>query len=103
MNNLVDAQEDALQAAEIDLNHNYLPLYFLLAQIYAAQGDKAAAAAELRVALKNHNDPALEEIAKRYLAKLEKVSTTTIAQNSGMPSESAVPLMPVNAVELQLD
>jgi len=88
-NNFVDAQKDALQAAEINLNHNYLPLYFLLAQIYAAQGDKAAAAAELRVALKNHNDPALEEIAKRYLAKLEAGATTTIAQNSEMPSESA--------------
>jgi len=90
MNNLVDAQKDALQAAEIDLNHNYLPLYFLIAQIYAAQGNRAAAAAELRVALKNHNDPALEEIAKQYLAKLEKSSTTTITQNSGMPSENSV-------------
>ena len=30
-----------------------------------------AAAAELRAALKNHNDPAQEDIAKRYLAKLE--------------------------------
>src|ERR1700730_6185430 len=44
LNNLVDAQQNALQAAEIDLNHNYLPLYFLLAQIYAAQGDKVSAA-----------------------------------------------------------
>src|ERR1700688_311040 len=71
MNNLVEAQKDALQAAQVDLNHNYLPLYFLLAQIYAAQGDKVAAAAELRAALKNHNDPAQEDVARRYLAKLE--------------------------------
>jgi predicted negative regulator of RcsB-dependent stress response len=89
LNNLVDAQKNALQAAEIDLNHNYLPLYFLLAQIYAAQGDKVAAAAQLRVALKNHNDPAQEEVAKRYLAKLETAATTTIAQKAGIPSESA--------------
>jgi predicted negative regulator of RcsB-dependent stress response len=89
LNNLVDAQKNALQAAEIDLNHNYLPLYFLLAQIYAAQGDKVAAAAQLRVALKNHNDPAQEEVAKRYLAKLETATTTTIAQKAGIPSESA--------------
>ena len=56
LNNLVDAQQNALQAAQIDLNHNYLPLYFLLAQIYAAQGDKAAAAAEFSVTepLMNH-------------------------------------------------
>jgi tetratricopeptide (TPR) repeat protein len=89
LNNLADAEKNALQAAEFDLNHNYLPLYFLLAQIYAAQGDKVAAAAELRAALKNHNDPAQEDVAKRYLAKLETVATTTIAQKSGMPSESA--------------
>ena len=88
LNNLVDAQQNALQAAEIDLNHNYLPLYFLLAQIYAAQGDKVSAAAQLRVALKNHNDPAQEEMAKRYLAKLETAATTTIAQKAGIPSES---------------
>ena len=89
LNNLVEAQKNALQAAQIDLNHNYLPLYFLLAQIYAAQGDKAAAAAQLRLALKNHNDPAQEDVAKRYLAKLEAVGTTMIALKSGMPGESA--------------
>jgi tetratricopeptide (TPR) repeat protein len=89
LNNLVDAQKNALQAAEIDLNHNYLPLYFLLAQIYAAQGDRAAAAAELRVALKNHNDPAQEDVARRYLAKLETPGTTMIAQRSVISSEGA--------------
>jgi hypothetical protein len=70
------------------LNHNYLPLYFLLAQIYAAQGDKVAAAAQLRIALKNHNDPAQEVVARRYLAKLETAAPTTIAQRSGIPDES---------------
>ena len=90
LNNLDDAQKNALQAAQIDLNHNYLPLYFLLAQIYAAQGDKVAAAAQLRIALKNHNDPAQEDVARRYLAKLETAATTTIAQRSEIPSESAV-------------
>jgi tetratricopeptide (TPR) repeat protein len=89
LNNLVDAQKNALQAAQVDLNHNYLPLYFLLAQIYAAQGDKVAAAAELRAALKNHNDPAQGDVAKRYLAKLEAVGTTMIDQKSGISSESA--------------
>jgi len=89
LNNLVEAQKNALQAAQIDLNHNYLPLYFLLAQVYAAQGDKAAAAAELRMALKNHNDPAQENVAKRYLAKLEAVPTTMIDQKSGITTETA--------------
>jgi len=90
LNNLTGAQENALQAAEINLNHNYLPLYFLLAQIYAAKGDRVAAAAELRMALKNHNDPAQEEVAKRYLAKLEAVGITTIAQRTVISSGSAV-------------
>ena len=88
LNNLADAQKDALQASAIDLNHNYLPLYFLLAQIYAAQGDKAAAAAQLRVALKNHNDPKQEEVAKKYLAKLESPDTTVIAQRLALVSAS---------------
>jgi hypothetical protein len=102
LNNLVDAQKNALQAAEIDLNHNYLPLYFLLAQIYAAQGDKGAAAAELRMALKNQNDPAQEVVARRYLAKLEAAPTTMIDQKSGIVSETAgtIPLtdMPDEAI-----
>jgi tetratricopeptide (TPR) repeat protein len=89
LNNLVEAQKEALQASQIDLNHNYLPLYFLLAQIYVAQGDKAAAAAELRMALKNHNDPVQEDVAKRYLAKLEAIPTTMIDQKSGIVSETA--------------
>jgi hypothetical protein len=90
LNNLVEAQKNALQAAQADLNHNYLPLYFLLAQIYAVQGDRAAAAAELRMALKNHNNPVQEDVAKRYLAKLETPGTTMIAQRSVISSEGAV-------------
>ena len=90
LNNLVEAQKDALGAAQVDLNHNYLPLYFLLAQIYAAQGDRAAAAGELRAALKNHNDPAQEDVARRYLAKLETPVTTMIALKSVSTSDSAV-------------
>jgi hypothetical protein len=82
LNCVDEAKNDALKAAEVDLDHNYLPLYFLLAQIYAAQGDRAAAAAQLRVALKNHNDLAQEDVAKRYLAKLEAIDTTPIFQNA---------------------
>jgi Tfp pilus assembly protein PilF len=92
LKSLAEAQKDAWEAAQVDLNHNYLPLYFLLAQIYAAQGDRVAAAAELRAALKNHNDPVQEDIAKRYLAKLEAPVNTTVAQNSGISSENKVPI-----------
>jgi len=80
LNHLADAKKNALEAAESDLNHNYLPLYFLLAQIDVAQGDKGAAAADLRIALKNHNDPKQEEVARKYLAKIEAPDTTMIAQ-----------------------
>jgi hypothetical protein len=90
LKNLVDAQTNALQAAQVDLNHNYLPLYFLLAQIHAAQGDKVAAAAELRAALKNHNDPVQEDVARRYLARLEAPVTMTVAQKSEISSDSIV-------------
>lgn len=86
LKNLVDARKSALQAAEIDVSHKYLPLYLLLAQIYDAEGDKVAAMTQLREALKNHNDPAQEEIARQYLAKLERGET--LAQKSGVPSKS---------------
>jgi len=94
LNHLADAQKNAMQAAESDLDHNYLPLYFLLAQIYVAQGDKAAAAAQLRVALKNHNDPKQEEVAKKYLAKIESPDTNMISQRLAVLSASpgSIPL-----------
>ena len=38
MHNFVEAERSALQAVEINANHDYLPLYFLLAQIYDARG-----------------------------------------------------------------
>ena len=50
MKNLVEAKKSALQASEIDVHHNDVPLYFLLAHIYEAEGDKigrrSAASAE---------------------------------------------------------
>lgn len=76
MNNLIDAKRSALQAARIDINHNYVPLYFLLAQIYDAEGDSADAAAQLRQILKHHNDRQREDAMKRYLAKLESEQAT---------------------------
>jgi predicted Zn-dependent protease len=76
MNNLNDAKRSALQAARIDSNHNYAPLYFLLAQVYDAEGDTANAAAQLRQILKHHNDREREDAAKRYLARLESEQAT---------------------------
>ncbi|HEX3375444.1 MAG TPA: hypothetical protein VHS29_01200 [Candidatus Acidoferrales bacterium] len=86
---LSEAHKDALRAADIEVNHNYLPLYFLIAQMYAAEGDRPTAAAQLREALKHHNNPDQDNVARRYLAKLEAVETTTIALKSEMPSDTA--------------
>jgi len=71
MKNLVEAKKIALQASEIDANHNNGPLYFLLAQIYEAEGDKMGAEAQLRLILKYHTDLQQEVAAKQFLAKLE--------------------------------
>ena len=71
MKNLVDAKKSALQAAEIDVKRNEVPLDFLLAQIYDADGDKANAADKLRQILKNHNGGQQADAVKQYLAKLE--------------------------------
>jgi len=71
MKNLVEAKKSALQASEIDVNHNNGPLYFLLAQIYEAEGDKTEAEAQIRLFLKYHTDPQQEVAAKQFLAKLE--------------------------------
>lgn len=74
--NLVEAKKSAIQASEMDVNHNNGPLYFLLAQIYAAEGDKIAAEAQLRLILKNPTDRRQEDAVKQFLAKLESQAAT---------------------------
>jgi hypothetical protein len=76
MKNLIEAKKSALQASEIDVNHNDGHLYFLLAQIYAAEGDKTEAEAQLRLILKYHTDRRQEDAAKQFLAKLESQADT---------------------------
>lgn len=71
MHNFVEAERSALQAVEINANHDYLPLYFLLAQIYDARGDKASAEAQLRQILKRHVDRQQEDVARKFLADIE--------------------------------
>jgi len=74
--NLVEAKKSALQASEMDVNHNNGPLYFLLAQIYAAEGDKTQAEAQLQLILKHPTDRRQEDAAKQFLAKLESQAAT---------------------------
>ena len=76
MNNPVEAKKSALQAVEIDVNHNEPSFYLLLAQIYEREGDSANAIAQLQQSLKHPTDRQQEDAAKRYLAKLESQQST---------------------------
>ena len=78
-----DAQESALKAAQIDVNHNYVPIYFLLAQTYDAEGDKPAAAAQLRQLLKHRITREQQDAVKQYLATLEAKQAPAPAEKSG--------------------
>jgi hypothetical protein len=78
-----DAQNSALQASQIDVSHNYVPLYLLLAQIYDAEGDKPAAANQLRQILKRHITREQEDAVKQYLATLEAKQAAAPVQKSG--------------------
>jgi predicted Zn-dependent protease len=70
LNNLPEAKKNALQALDIDVNHYEPSLYFVLAQIYDREGDKANAIAQLQELLKHNPDATQEDIAKQFLARL---------------------------------
>jgi len=76
MNNPVEAKKSALQAVEIDVNHDEPSFYLLLAQIYEREGDSANAIAQLQQFLKHPTDRQQEDAAKRFLAKLESQQST---------------------------
>lgn len=76
MNDSVEAKKSALQAVEIDVNHNEPSFYFLLAQIYKREGDGANAIAQLQQLLKHPTDRQQEDAAKRFLATLESQQST---------------------------
>lgn len=71
LHHLVEARKSALQAVDVGIKRNEIPLSFLLAQIYEAFGDNADAAEQLRQILKHHAGGQQEEDARQLLAKLE--------------------------------
>jgi tetratricopeptide (TPR) repeat protein len=71
MNNLEEAKKNALQAAQIDVNHYEPSLDLLMAQIYEREGDKAQAIAQLQQLLKRHPDRQTADEANQRLATLE--------------------------------
>ena len=71
LHHLADAEKSALRAVLIDSNHSKPWLYYLLAQVYAAKGDRDNTVAQLREYLKFVTDPTDAAMAKNFLAKLE--------------------------------
>lgn len=93
LHNPMEAQKSALEAVQADVNHNYVPLYFLLAEAYDAGGDKPAAEAQLRQILKHHLTREQEDAVKKYLATLEAPPAAptekSAAPGNGAGSEAA--------------
>jgi FimV-like protein len=76
LHHLAEARKSALQAGDVGIKRNEIPLSFLLAQIYEASGDKADAAEQLRQILKHHAGGPQEDEARQLLAKLESEQTS---------------------------
>jgi tetratricopeptide (TPR) repeat protein len=70
LHKLLEAEKSALKAIEIDKTHSDPRIYFLLAQIYEAKGDRTGEAEQLREYLKFAN-PDDSAMVKRYLSQLE--------------------------------
>ena len=75
MNDTAEAKKSALQALEMDANHEETSIYFLLALIYEREGDRANAISHLQQFLKRPSDKPREDAAKQLLAKLESQQT----------------------------
>ncbi len=71
LHHLLEAEKSALKATAIDRNNTDPRLHFLLAQIYAAKGDRPEATAQLREYLKFATDPEDVAMVQKYLSQLE--------------------------------
>jgi tetratricopeptide (TPR) repeat protein len=71
LHHLAEAEKSALKALEIDVRNSEPRVHFLLAQIYAAKGDRQSTAAQLREYLKFAKDPDDVAMVKNNLAKLD--------------------------------
>ena len=61
-----------MRAVDIDKNHCEPRVYYVLAQVYEAEGDRANEAAQLREYLKYASNPDDVAMVKQYLSELEK-------------------------------
>ncbi len=74
LHRLVEAEKSALKALQIDIRNSEPRVHFLLAQIYAAEGDRANTAAQLREYLKFARDPDDVAVVKNNLARLDRAT-----------------------------
>ncbi|MGA9643700.1 MAG: tetratricopeptide repeat protein [Terriglobales bacterium] len=74
LRHLLEAEKSALKAIAIDVKNAEPRFHFLLAQIYAAKGDRASETAQLHEFLKYAKDPEDVAIVKNNLAHLEAAS-----------------------------
>jgi predicted Zn-dependent protease len=77
LHHLAEAEKSALKASAIDSNNQEPRLHFLLAQVYAAKGDRPNEAAQLREYLKYAKDPDDAALVKSYLAKLDTADSSS--------------------------
>jgi len=71
LHHLAAAEASALKAAAMDVKNSEPRVHYLLAQIYAAKGDRTQFVAQLREFLKYAKDPADVAVAKNILAKVD--------------------------------
>ncbi|MGA9354058.1 MAG: tetratricopeptide repeat protein [Terriglobales bacterium] len=71
LHHLAEAEKSALKALEIDVRNTEPRVHFLLAQIYAAKGDRSNTAAQLREYLRFAKDPDDVAMVKNNLAKFD--------------------------------
>lgn len=71
LHHLLEAEKSALKALELDVRNSEPRVHFLLAQIYAAKGDRQSMSAQLREYLKFAKDPDDVAMVKNTLAKIE--------------------------------
>ena len=71
LHHLVEAEESALKASKMDVKNSEPRVHYLLAQIYAAEGDRARTIAQLHEYLKYAKEPGDVAVAKNSLLKLE--------------------------------
>jgi tetratricopeptide (TPR) repeat protein len=71
LNHVLEAEKSALRALQLDVRNSEPRIHFVLAQVYAAKGDRSDAAAQLHDFLKYARDPDDIALVTKILAKLD--------------------------------